>query len=46
MMGGLEMFIDGAGMDEQAHINSVIFQALQSTEDLALTGPALDSKSL
>lgn len=25
MAGGLELFVDGSGMDEQAHINTVMF---------------------
>lgn len=41
MCGGLEFFIDGAGFDEQAHINTVLFRSLQ-TDDLQLAGPALD----
>ena len=28
MAGGLELFIDGAGFDEQAHINTVLFKSL------------------
>lgn len=43
MAGGMEIFIDGAGFDEQAHINSVLFQSLQVSDEL-LGGPALDSK--
>ena len=43
MAGGLEFFIDGAGFDEQAHINTVLFESDQNG-DLRLAGPALDSK--
>ena len=28
MAGGLELFLDGAGFDEQAHINTVLFMSL------------------
>lgn len=41
MAGGLEFFIDGAGFDEQAHINTVLFESDQNG-DLRLAGPALD----
>ena len=27
MAGGLELFIDGAGFDEQAHVNQVLFES-------------------
>ena len=43
MAGGMEIFIDGAGFDEQAHINSVLFSSLQIADQL-LGGPPLDSK--
>ena len=41
MAGGLELFIDGTGFDEQAHINTVLFVSLQ-TDDLQLAGTPLD----
>ena len=43
MAGGMEIFIDGSGMDEQAHINTVLFMSTTQT-DLELAGPAQDSK--
>lgn len=43
MAGGMEIFIDGAGFDEQAHINTVLFSS-KDVADLLLAGPALDSK--
>jgi len=39
MAGGMEIFVDGSGMDEQAHMNTVLFTSTQST-DLELAGPA------
>ena len=43
MAGGLEFFIDGAGMDQEPHINSVLFQPTQS-DPFDFAGPALSSK--
>ena len=43
MAGGMEIFIDGAGFDEQAHINTVMFES-KDIEDLILAGPSLDSR--
>ena len=43
MAGGLELFIDGSGMDEQAFMNSVLFSSTQ-TVGLELTGTPADSK--
>ena len=45
MAGGLEFFIDGAGMDQEPHINSVMFQPTQS-DPVDLVGPPLNSKCL
>ena len=43
MAGGLELFIDGAGFDELANINTVLFESLDE-ECLTLAGTPLDSK--
>ena len=43
MAGGLELFIDGAGFDEMANINTVLFES-KDEECLSLAGPSLDSK--
>lgn len=43
MAGGMEFFIEGAGFDDQAHINTILFESLQ-TDDLRLAGPTADSK--
>ena len=43
MAGGLEFFIDGAGMDDQPHINAVMFRPTQS-DPIDFTGPPLESK--
>ena len=43
MSGGLQFFIDGAGMDDQPHINSVMFEPTQTDPNL-FAGPALNSK--
>ena len=45
MAGGLELFIDGAGFDDQPHISSVMFTSTQG-EAVTLKGPALNSKYL
>ena len=42
MAGGMEIYVDGSGMDEQAHLNSVKFQSYDNTE-LELTGPTADA---
>ena len=39
----MEFFIEGAGFDDQAHINTILFESLQTT-DLRLAGPTADSK--
>ena len=41
--GGLEFFIDGAGFDDEPHLNSVMFTNEQDTPQL-FGGPALESK--
>ena len=41
MAGGMEIFIDGAGFDEQAHINTVLFEELNG-DDNRLAGPRLE----
>ena len=41
MAGGMEIFLDCAGFDEQAHINTVLFKSLQIA-DLQLAGTPLD----
>ena len=43
MSGGLEFFIDGAGMDDEPHINSVQFVPTQ-TDPALFNGPPLNSK--
>ena len=45
MAGGLELYIDGAGFDDQPHINSVMFTNTEG-EAVTLKGPALNSKCL
>lgn len=42
--GGLEFFIDGAGMDDEPHINAVMFRPTQGEDIIDLTGPPLESK--
>lgn len=44
MGGGLEFFIDGAGMDDEPHINSVMFRPTQAEDPVDLAGPPLFSK--
>lgn len=44
LAGGLEFFIDGAGMDDEPHINAVMFRPTQSDDIVTLTGPPLKSK--
>jgi len=43
MAGGLQFFIDGAGMDDMPIMNAVMFQPTQS-DPVDLTGPDLVSK--
>jgi len=43
MAGGMEIFIDGAGFDEMAPLNSVLFDSTQQ-ENQRLTGIPLESK--
>ena len=43
MVGGLEFFIDGAGMDDLPQINSVMFEPTQTDYNL-FAGPPLNSK--
>lgn len=45
MAGGLQFFVDGAGFDDQPHINSVMFEPTQTDPNL-FAGPALNSKYL
>ena len=42
MAGGMEIFVDGSGMDEQAHMNNVLFKSSDNA-DLVLTGPDADT---
>ena len=42
MVGGMEIFIDGAGFDESANINTVLFKSLQLT-DVQLSGTPMDT---
>ena len=42
MAGGMEIYLDGSGMDEQAHLNNVLFQS-HDTPDLEVTGHAADT---
>ena len=42
MAGGMEFYIDGSGMDEQAFLNTVLFQS-GSSPDVELAGPAADA---
>ena len=42
MAGGMEIFVDGSGMDEQAHMNNVLFTS-SDNPDLVLTGPDADT---
>ena len=42
MTGGMEIFVDGSGMDEQAHMNNVLFTS-SDNPDLVLTGPDADT---
>jgi hypothetical protein len=44
MAGGMEIFVDGAGLDEMANLNTVLFDSEENT-DLRLAGLPLDSKS-
>ena len=44
MAGGLELFIDGDGMDDEPIINSVLFWPTQSPKPDNLIGPELNSK--
>ena len=43
MAGGMEIFIDGAGFDEMAPLNRVLFDSTQQ-ENQRLTGIPLESK--
>ena len=43
MSGGMEIFIDGAGFDFLANLNTVLFTS-ETTECLTLAGTALDRK--
>lgn len=43
MVGGLEMFVDGRGMDAEPHINHVLFIPTQD-DPIELAGPKLNSK--
>jgi hypothetical protein len=44
MVGGLQFFIDGAGMDDLPNINSVMYEPTQMTGASAFAGPPLNSK--
>jgi hypothetical protein len=41
MAGGMEIFVDGAGFDELANLNTVLFSS-DTTECLTLAGTPLD----
>ena len=43
MAGGMELFIDGAGFDFLANINTVLFESMD-TECLVMSGTPLDCK--
>ena len=43
MAGGMELFIDGAGFDFLANINTVLFES-EDTECLTLSGTAMSCK--
>ena len=43
MAGGMELFIDGAGFDFLANINTVLFES-DDTECLVMSGTPLDCK--
>ena len=42
MAGGMELYIDGSGMDEQPYINTVLFESVE-TPDSDFAGPAQDN---
>ena len=42
MAGGMQIFIDGSGFDEQASLNTVVFDQVKGKE--VYNGPKLDSK--
>lgn len=39
MAGGMELFIDGSGMDEQPQLNSIIFQSTQTASQAPIGPP-------
>ena len=41
MAGGMELYIDGSGMDEQSYLNTVLFESVD-TPDSDFAGPAQD----
>ena len=42
MAGGMELYIDGSGMDEMSYLNTVLFDSVD-TPDSEFAGPAQDN---
>ena len=44
MAGGMEIFIDGSGMDEQPHLNTVLFNSTSQNHEIAGTKQDIDDE--